>query len=75
MGPSPGRRIVTVLPFRRPKKPAPPAEPAAVDRCSECGWKLPTSVRAFRDAVGAELLLRVDCPECGAEQLLLVEFT
>jgi predicted RNA-binding Zn-ribbon protein involved in translation (DUF1610 family) len=68
---------VTVLPFRRPKKKR-VDQPAAIEdvaRCSVCGWRLPTVVRADRSAVKRPITLSIDCPECGANLILMVEFT
>ena len=65
----------TIIPFRRPKE-APPAPPPC---CSECGWKMPKEVRADLSALrkalsGDQLLLYIDCPECGASLFWMVKF-
>ena len=66
----------TVVPFRRPKK---PPEEAPQARCPECGWKMPNEMRADRDSIkqalrGEQLLLYLDCPECGASLFYVVKF-
>ena len=58
-----------VVPLRRPKPPEPQPE-----RCPDCGWKMPVAIKAYRDSVGPEILLYVDCPECEAKLVLLVRF-
>ena len=63
---------MSVLPFRRPKKPAPPEEDLR-ERCPRCGWLMPSVVRADRGVFEGQTLLYIDCPECGANLILLVE--
>jgi len=62
---------MAVVPFRS-KKPAPP-EQQEPSRCPRCGWLIPTSVRADRRTVLEPITLYIDCPECGASLILLVE--
>jgi predicted RNA-binding Zn-ribbon protein involved in translation (DUF1610 family) len=46
-----------VIPFPVSKR----AEPS---RCPECGWKMPTEIRADRESVKKELVVYFNCPEC-----------
>ena len=68
-----------VVPFRRPEKKAPPPDQEPSSYCPQCGWKMPTAVRADRDSVeqalsDGQLLLYIDCPDCGVVLFLVVKF-
>lgn len=54
----------------------PPRSDRGTPRCSECGWKFPKQVYAFKAVTEQfpNLTLYIDCPECGAPLLWVVEF-
>ncbi len=70
---------MSVIPFRRTKKPPPPpkSEQMEPERCGRCGWTIPAVVKVdpnvFRGRM-KQIVFRVECPECGAEVILLAEF-
>jgi hypothetical protein len=64
--------VSNVIYLPQPKKNQPPA-------CPRCNWPMPAHVRADRDSAkqvlrGKQLLLYVDCPECGASLYWVIEF-